>query len=72
MGRGADDARLDAAVNPALLEEAEELNSVLQEGGREEARAEEAGWRGGRGGGGSEEAAAAAADLAIACHERGA
>ena len=36
MERGADDARLDAALNPALLE-ASELDTLLQEGGGEEA-----------------------------------
>ena len=37
MERGGDDAHLHAALNPALLEGAwSELNTLLQEGGREE------------------------------------
>ena len=33
MERGADEAQLDAALNPAPLEEASELNTLLEEGG---------------------------------------
>jgi len=37
MMRGADGAHLDAALNPALLEDASELNTLPQEEGGEEA-----------------------------------
>jgi len=37
MERAADDAHLDAALNPTLLEEASQLSKLLQEGGRGEA-----------------------------------